>query len=1552
MDTSTQTLDYVMLISSDTNWLAQMTDLLESVSIDPAPVKITIETVTDMHHAHQRLSDQPPHLIVLDATSSQWDSLSVCRQLKAATNKSTPLLLLLPDANMIDEALNAGADDCLVAPIHARLLRRRIKHWLKTQMLQRDVDRSQQRYWDIFDQIPVMLHMIDADGVMLHINQAWQQTVGYTRDQIIGKRIDKFLDEDSKRRALTETLPRLMRDGAIQDVWYRAYRPDGTLLDLELNSRLVQLPDETTVGLTVLRDTSEQRRIERELRESEQRYRHLFEYANDAILLVDALTGKIMDANRQTTQLLGYSYDELMRMSIERIDTATDDISTSELQQLDLSHKGQFIAEQAFRHKEGHIIPVETSSRVMHYDGRAAILTFARDITARQQARRAEYEQRLIAETLRDSAAAFNRSITLEEVLDVIMDYVPRLVTCDGVTIMLVDDGNAHIRRHHGYTQAGFSIPEIESIAFDVAKTPNLKWIYENKQPLIIGDTSQTTFKWQPSITSEWILSYMGVPIINHDTVIGFINLDSNRLNRFEQRHADRLWSFASQAAIAIDNAQLFESIQRRVEDSTAELVKSNMALRRQVYERKQVEDALEAERNLLQTLIDNLPDHIYVKDTKSRFLLANPATVRILNHTAFDDIAMLTDFDLMPVAEAQANFDAEQHLMKTGIPIMNQEIQMKAPDGSLVWLLVNKVALRDNEGQITGLIGINHDVTSLKQAEEKLQEDRNLLRTLVDTIPDLIYIKDLKSRFVLANRNMIYALGAHLMSDVVAKTERDFFDDAQAERYIAQDEQVLRTGSPIINHAEQFTDAIGQTYWHLISKMPLYDARGKINGLIGVHRNITDVRQAEEQLRQVLTSARCLLWSAQAWFEGDDIQWDSTITSEEAAQAFLPLDTSEQDYITAWQHSILPEDWQRRQYTTAVHLRYGQPTFNHEIRCQQDDGSVRWLHEAIKFEKQGDNLWRLVGVCTDITERKQAELELVQAYDDLDNLVAERTSELSEANAILKQEVAERKRAVDAERNQRILAEALRDSAAALNSTLDLYEMLDHLLDAVNVVVPYDAANVMLIEGEYMVEVRQRGYGDIDSATRPLVDWPEMQQIIESKKPYIIHDTHTYQGWSGLPEFDWVRSNISVPVLLDDIVIGFISLDSAIPHYFTIEHAERLQAFANQAGVAIRNAQLVEEIQRHSAELEAHVRERTAELQHERAQLAAILNSMRDGVVYQDMDGQPQYINNAMTELTGYSLDEWMAEAAIDGLNTEPREARDELWRTVNNALDTIGYWQGETILRQKNGDMFDVRLTRTAVRDMDDKRVGMVTVLRDISQAKRLEAQKTRFIASASHELRTPIANIMTRLYLMRRRPEKFQDHIDIAESVARWMKKLVEDMFDLSRFEQGLNKLERETIVLQQLLKQSAEFQMPHAHESNIDLTLNLPDTPMRAWVDYDRLMQVIVNLLNNAIKYTPPGGKVTVHLETDYDDDSGDSVVIIGVQDTGLGVSPDILPQLFDPFFQVTDDQRGAGLGLTIAREIVELHGGRISATSEPGKGSRFDITLPLKAITPR
>ncbi|MCG6912934.1 PAS domain-containing protein [bacterium BMS3Abin03] len=269
------------------------------------------------------------------------------------------------------------------------------------------------------------------------------------------------------------------------------------------------------------------------------------------------------------------------------------------------------------------------------------------------------------------------------------------------------------------------------------------------------------------------------------------------------------------------------------------------------ITEHKSANESLQRERILLRTLVDNLPDIIYAKDREGRKTLANLADVQNTGHQTEAEILGKTDFDLYSKEVAQKFFEDDQLVITTGNPVLNREEYFIDADGKKKWLLTSKVPLRDNRNNITGLIGIGRDITEKVQSEESIQHERILLRTLIDNLPDAIYVKDLYCRKSISNLADLRNMGKKSEDEVLGKTDFDLYPKEVAQKFFEDDQSAIKSGNPIVNREEYFINAEGEKRWLLTSKLPLRDAENKIIGLIGIGHDITERKVADEKLRK-----------------------------------------------------------------------------------------------------------------------------------------------------------------------------------------------------------------------------------------------------------------------------------------------------------------------------------------------------------------------------------------------------------------------------------------------------------------------------------------------------------------------------------------------------------------------------------------------------------------------------------------------------------------------------------------------------------------------------
>ncbi len=267
------------------------------------------------------------------------------------------------------------------------------------------------------------------------------------------------------------------------------------------------------------------------------------------------------------------------------------------------------------------------------------------------------------------------------------------------------------------------------------------------------------------------------------------------------------------------------------------------------ITERVQAEQALRESRNLLQSLIQSLPQNVFSKDLEGRFTYANQHYCA-LQSKSLEEILGKTDFDLHPPDLAEKYRQDDQQVIKSG-QIFETVEEHQPREGEKVYVQVIKAPVVDAEGQVSGVIGIFWDVTEQRRAKEALAHERDLLHALMDNIPDTIYFKDRDSRFTRVNQAQARALGLSSPQAAIGKSDMDFFPPEQAEAAYAAEREIIETGRPLIGQVEKVKWADGQVRWVSATKVPIVDAQGRVTGIVGISRDITERVQAERALEE-----------------------------------------------------------------------------------------------------------------------------------------------------------------------------------------------------------------------------------------------------------------------------------------------------------------------------------------------------------------------------------------------------------------------------------------------------------------------------------------------------------------------------------------------------------------------------------------------------------------------------------------------------------------------------------------------------------------------------
>lgn len=398
------------------------------------------------------------------------------------------------------------------------------------------------------------------------------------------------------------------------------------------------------------------------------------------------------------------------------------------------------------------------------------------------------------------------------------------------------------------------------------------------------------------------------------------------------------------------------------------------------------------------------------------------------------------------------------------------------------------------------------------------------------------------------------------------------------------------------------------------------------------------------------------------------------------------------------------------------------------------------------------------------------------------------------------------------------------------------------------------------------------------------------------------------------------VRSYLAVPVISrSGEVLGGLFFGHARPGIFT-ERAERLAiGIASHAAVAIDNARLFREAQ-------------GAQAQHN-----YLFEGIADAILLADRDSRYIDANPAAERLVGYNRAELLSLRVADVVAYQPAWT-DAEW----DRFQREGVWTGEIELRHKDGHVVPVEARASRVELPDG--VVFASVLRDISDRRQIEKMQREFTTLITHELKAPLTSLKGYAQLLQRRRAYDDGAVEVILSRTNHLERLINDLLDVASTDSGKLSLRRANVDLVTIAGRNVE--QARATTSAHEIRFTAPREAIVGWWDSGRLSQVLQNLLANAIKYSPYGGVIEVAVE------ASDGAGRVTVSDDGIGIPPGALPHVFERFYRVEAVEhstvQGLGIGLYIARTLVEAHGGQIGAMSSPSQGSTFTVSLPLSA----
>ncbi len=509
-------------------------------------------------------------------------------------------------------------------------------------------------------------------------------------------------------------------------------------------------------------------------------------------------------------------------------------------------------------------------------------------------------------------------------------------------------------------------------------------------------------------------------------------------------------------------------------------------------------------------------------------------------------------------------------------------------------------------------------------------------------------------------------------------------------------------------------------------------------------------------------------------------------------------------------------------------------------------------------------------------------------------------------------------------------------------------------------------------------------------AADSPLIPW-----LREHRDPLILHQRQRLpENISVAAEpFAAAGGELCLPLTQHNSLLGIYLFGfKGSGNLFNREEVNNLVLLGQQAAAAIHNTQLYETLQEYNRSLEAHVAARTSELQAERNRLDTIIQNITDGLVVTDSKGKIALVNAAFCDIVNMPSNQILGKPLATVFPSKT------LTRLINIASAYPGQAQTDTIVGDiiDNGvyDTYKIykasacamiprALTNVAAGVGELGTAGVVTVVQDVTHEQEVDRMKTDFISMVSHELRTPLTSVLGFSRLIQRifdqelvpriaatdqrgrwAVERVTDNLKIITNEGDRLTRLINDVLDIAKMEAGKTEWTMTDIPFQEIIDTAVSALTALSIQKSIPVLVETQDLPPTVYVDRDRMVQVMTNLLANALKFTNEGqiiiraqcvdglsDNAPPALQSLQVPESHGAWLWVSVQDTGVGIPADKIPQVFEKFKQVrnslSQQVHGTGLGLPICREIIAQHQGHIWVESKPGAGSTFSFVIPLQ-----
>jgi PAS domain S-box-containing protein len=935
---------------------------------------------------------------------------------------------------------------------------------------------------------------------------------------------------------------------------------------------------------------------------------------------------------------------------------------------------------------------------------------------------------------------------------------------------------------------------------------------------------------------------------------------------------------------------------------------------------------------------VENAPTAVLVVNEVGELVDVNAATERM---TGFSRSELLKKnvLEIAPPESRERLRDDFQTLVQTGS--VESESSHLTKNGNIRAFLVHAVRISGDR-----FLGFATDITAQKRAEAGLERSRQRLRTIMDAVPSMIFVKNADGRFLAANQALADSVGMNVKEVVGRRLSEVGTDPGDVQRMLEQDRRVLESGESLDIPVEPIHLQSGETRWFRSVKVPYSESDFGEPAVLGVSMDITDRVEAEEDLERNYETQRLLKTLMEVSVEGRPLgealgrSLDLLLSSSSislAPQGGILLTESGGLRLEVHRNmpSALISECDRVGYGECLCGRAAQTGVIQFADCVDDRHQIRY--EGISEHGH---------YCVPIMHREEV-LGVILLFLEHGHVRSEREVEFLHAAAHTLAGLIARKRAEELQLGQRRILELISSGDAPLP------EVLAAITKVAEANVSGVRSTILLLEGRTI----RRGSGpSMPEEYNALLDGLEIGPAAGScgtamhrAERVIVEDVAVDPLWADYREFGekyGFRACWSEPILSSDgAVQGTFALYREVPGRPTGGEITLVESMAHLAGLAIERTRTEMKLKK----------------------LGSAIEQSPASIFITDSTGDIEYVNPGFCSMMGYSPEEVVGRnPRILQSGHTPDSTYEELWATVLKG----GEWRGEWANKRKNGDLCWQRVSISAVLGEGGEITNFLCVAEDITERKSLELEKTELegqllqsqrmetigtlAGGIAHDFNNVLTPIMGYSQLAQERLEgdnPLHEDLEGILGAARRAKELVEQILLFSRPTSRGQK----PVKIQDVVEEAVRL-LRATIPSTINIRVTTDPGCDRVMADSSQIHQVVLNLCTNAFQaMEKAGGSLVLELEQVmasekvakvYPALSEKECVRLTVRDSGPGMDDDTRERVFEPFFTTRSVGKGTGLGLSVVHGIVKTHGGAILVESAVGEGTEFQVYLPV------